>query len=106
MATIGRRAAVAELPVRWADHADNLAAGRSVVEPGFALFPALRSGQLVAALYLAQPESLSLPEAAVFTNAIAEAVLASDNAEPRPAVQASPASTKLARKTTRALRRH
>jgi ActR/RegA family two-component response regulator len=85
-------AAAAELPVRWADHADGLAAGRSVVEPGFALFPALRGGELVAALYLAQPESLSLPEAAIFTSAIAEAVVASETAEPRrPAPQPSPA---------------
>jgi len=84
-------AAAAELPVRWADHADGLAAGRSVVESGFALFPALRGGQLVAALYLAQPESLSLPEAAIFTSAIAEAVVASETAEPRPAPQPSPA---------------
>jgi ActR/RegA family two-component response regulator len=84
-------AAAAELPVRWADHADSLATGQSVVEPGFALFPALRGGELVAALYLAQPESLSLPEAAIVTTAIAEAVLASEKAEPRPAPQVSPA---------------
>lgn len=83
--------AAAELPVRWADHADSLAAGRSVVEAAFAMFPAVRDGELVAALYLAQPESLSLPEAAVFATAIAEAVLASDSAETRPAPQASPA---------------
>ena len=84
-------AAAAELPVRWADHADGLAAGRSVVEPGFALFPALRDGELVAALYIAQPESLSLPEAAIFSSAIAEAVVASEIAEPRPVLQPSPA---------------
>jgi ActR/RegA family two-component response regulator len=79
-------AAAAELPVRWTDHADSLGAGRSVVEAGFALFPAMRGGELVAALYLAQPESLSLPEAAIFAT-----VLASDSAEPRPAPQTSPA---------------
>lgn len=84
-------AAAAELPVRWADHAEGLAAGRSVVEPGFALFPAVRGGELVAALYLAQPESQSLAEAAIFTGAIAEAVLASDATDPRPAQQPSPA---------------
>lgn len=84
-------AAAAELPVRWADHAESLAAGRSVVEAGFALFPAMRGGQLVAALYLAQPESVSLPEAAVFSTAIAEAVLASESADPRPEPQTSPA---------------
>jgi ActR/RegA family two-component response regulator len=83
--------AAAELPVRWADHAEHLAAGRSVVEPGFALFPAVRGGELVAALYLAQPESLSLPEAAIFTGAIAEAVVASETSAPRPAQQQSPA---------------
>jgi len=75
----------------WMSVGLNLAAGHSVVEPGFALFPALRGGELVAALYLAEPESLSLPEAAIFATAIAEAVLASEKAEPRPAPQVSPA---------------
>ena len=45
----------------------------------------------MAALYLAQPESLSLPEAAIFTTAIAEAVLASDDDGAEARVQASPA---------------
>lgn len=85
-------AAAAELPVRWADHAADLAAGRSVIENGYALFPALRGGELVAALYLAQPESLSLPQAAIFTTAIAEAVAAAESSEVRPpAPQPSPA---------------
>jgi ActR/RegA family two-component response regulator len=85
-------AAAAELPVRWADHAADLQAGRSVIESGYALFPALRGGELVAALYLAQPESLSLPQAAVFTTAIAEAVAAAESSEVRPpAPQPSPA---------------
>ena len=84
-------AAAAELRVRWADHAEGLAAGRSVVEPGFALFPAVRGGELVAALDLAQPESQSLAEAAIFTGAIAEAVLASKATDPRPAQQPSSA---------------
>jgi ActR/RegA family two-component response regulator len=85
-------AAAAELPVRWADHAADLQAGRSVIESGYALFPALRGGELVAALYLAQPESLSLPQAAIFTTAIAEAVAAAESSEGRPpAPQPSPA---------------
>jgi ActR/RegA family two-component response regulator len=85
-------AAAAELPVRWADHAADLQAGRSVIESGYALFPALRGGELVAALYLAQPESLSLPQAAIFTTAIAEAVAAAESSEVRPpAPQPSPA---------------
>lgn len=85
-------AAAAELPVRWADHAADLQAGRSVIESGYALFPALRGGELVAALYLAQPESLSLPQAAIFTTAIAEAVAAAESSDVRPpAPQPSPA---------------
>jgi DNA-binding CsgD family transcriptional regulator len=83
--------AVAELPVRWADHAEALAAGRSVVEPGFGLFPATRGGEMVAALYLAQPESASATQAAVFGTAIAHAVLAADAGEPRLEPQVSPA---------------
>lgn len=84
-------AAVAELPVRWADHAEALADGRSVLEPGFGLFPAMRGDEMVAALYLAQPEGLSAADAAVFGTAIAHAVLASETGEPRPEAQASPA---------------
>lgn len=85
-------AAAAELPVRWADHAADLQAGRSVIESGYALFPALRGGELVAALYLAQPESLSLPQAAIFTTAVAEAVAAAESSDVRPpAPQPSPA---------------
>ena len=84
-------AAVAELPVRWADHAEALASGRSVVEPGFGLFPATRGGEMVAALYLAQPEGLSAAQAAVFGTAIAHAVLASEAGGPRVDPQVSPA---------------
>jgi ActR/RegA family two-component response regulator len=68
--------AVAELPVRWADHRAALAAGRSVVEPGFALLPAMLGEQFVAALYLAQPEDKAVGEAQVFGAAIAQAVQA------------------------------
>jgi len=84
-------AAVAELPVRWADHAEALASGRSVVESAFGLFPASLDGRMVAALYLAQPEGLSAADAAVFGTAIAHAVLASDTEVEKPALQASPA---------------
>jgi len=81
--------AVSALPVRWADHAAELAAGRSVIEPGFGLFPAMRGNEMVAALYLAQPESLTALDAAVFGTAIAHAVLASDTEEPKLPVQAT-----------------
>lgn len=83
--------AVAELPVRWADHAEALASGRSVLEPSFGLFPATRDGEMVAALYLAQPEGLSAAQAEVFAAAIAHAVLASEAGEPRPEPRVSPA---------------
>jgi ActR/RegA family two-component response regulator len=81
--------AVSALPVRWADHAAELAAGRSVIESGFGLFPAMSGHEMVAALYLAQPEGLSALDAAVFGTAIAHAVLASDTEEPRAPVQAA-----------------
>jgi ActR/RegA family two-component response regulator len=71
-------AAVGELPVRWTDHRDALAAGRAVVEPGFALLPAMLGEDLVAALYLAQPEGLAAADARLFGAAIAQAVLAAD----------------------------
>ncbi len=83
--------AVAELPIRWTDHAADLTKGRAVIEPGFGLFPAMRGGEMVAALYLAQPEGLSAADASVFGSAIAHAVLASDVDDPRPALQPSPA---------------
>jgi hypothetical protein len=70
--------AVAELPVRWADHREVLGAGRSVIEPGYALFPAMLGDEMVAALYLAQPEGLAVSEAWVFGAAIAQAVQAGD----------------------------
>ena len=81
--------AVSALPVRWADHASELSAGRAVIEPGFGLFPAMRGDEMVAALYLAQPEGLSTLDAAVFGTAIAHAVLAADSTEPRPAIPAA-----------------
>jgi hypothetical protein len=84
-------AAVSELPVRWRDHGGALAAGGPVVEPGFALFPAMAGREMVAALYLAQPESPSVHDAAVFGGAIAQAVLASDSPETSRAPEASPA---------------
>jgi ActR/RegA family two-component response regulator len=78
--------AVAELPVRWADHREALAAGRSVVEPGFALLPAMLGSEMVAALYLAQPEGLAVSDARVFGAAIAQAIQASESPAPtRPA---------------------
>lgn len=71
-------AAVAELPVRWADHRDALAEGRSVVEAGYALFPAMLGDEMVAALYLGQPEGVAVGDAWVFGAAIAQAVQAGD----------------------------
>jgi ActR/RegA family two-component response regulator len=76
--------AVAELPVRWADHREALAAGNSVVEPGFALLPAMVGNEMVAALYLAQPEGLAVSDARVFTTAIAQAVRAAEGAGATP----------------------
>lgn len=70
--------AVSELPVRWADHRETLAKGLSVVEPGFALVPAMLGSDLVAVLYLAQPEGKLVAEADVFSAAIAQAVVSSD----------------------------
>ena len=84
-------AAGAELPVRWADHREAVAAGQSVVEPGFALLPAMLGDEMVAALYLAQPDGLAVADARVFGAAIAQAVRASDTpAAPRWAPQANP----------------
>jgi hypothetical protein len=80
-------AGLAELPVRWADHARALGEGRSVIEPGFALLPAMLGDEMVAAVYLAQPESASLGDTRMFGAAIAQAVRAS---EERPAVQRRP----------------
>jgi DNA-binding CsgD family transcriptional regulator len=83
--------AVAELPVRWADHREALIAGRSVVESGFALLPAMLGDEMVAALYLAQPEGLAVSEARVFGAAIAQAVQASEaGAVARPVPSLSP----------------
>lgn len=81
--------AVSALPVRWADHAAELTSGRAVIEQGFGLFPAMRGDEMVAALYLAQPEGLSAADAAMFGTAIAHAVLAADLDEPRAPVQAT-----------------
>jgi hypothetical protein len=71
-------ASLGELPVRWTDHARALAAGRSVVEPAFALLPAMLGSEMVAAIYLAQPESAALGDSSVFGTAIAQAVRAAD----------------------------
>jgi hypothetical protein len=85
-------AGLAELPVRWADHARSLAAGRSVVEPGFALLPAMLGIEVVAAIYLAQPEAASLGDTRMFGTAIAQAVRAADElATTRPAPELRPA---------------
>jgi hypothetical protein len=82
---------VAELPVRWADHRAALAAGESVVEPGFALLPAMLGDEMVAVLYLAQPESLAATDARVFGAAIAQAVQAATSAGgPRRVPEKSP----------------
>jgi DNA-binding NtrC family response regulator len=62
-----------------------------VVEPGFALFPAMLGNEMVAALYLAQPESPAVHDAAVFSGAIAQAVLAADSPETSRPPEASPA---------------
>jgi ActR/RegA family two-component response regulator len=68
--------AVSELPVRWADHRETLVAGRPVLEPGYALLPAMLGEELVAALYLAQPLGHAVADARLFGTAIAQAVLA------------------------------
>jgi hypothetical protein len=81
----------ADLPIRWADHGGDLAAGRTVSEPAFALFPAMLGHEMVAAVYLAQPQGLSAQGAAVFGAAIAQAVRASDTVGTRRAPEASPA---------------
>lgn len=67
-----------ELPVRWADHARTVAAGHSVVETAFALLPAMLGNAMVAAVYLAQPESTPADDARVFGTAIAQAVRAAE----------------------------
>jgi len=64
--------------VRWADHAGALAAGHAVVEPGFALLPAMLGKEMVAAIYLAQPDGGSLGDTHLFGAAIAQAVRAAD----------------------------
>ncbi len=71
-------AAVAELPVRWADHRQLVLAGKPVVEPGFALIPCASESEVVGVLYLAQPDGLVVSEARVFGTAIAQAVRAAD----------------------------
>ena len=70
-------AALVEMPVRWTDHERSLAAGRSVVEPGFALLPAMLGNEMVAAIYLAQPEGAAFDDTRVFGTAVAQAVRAS-----------------------------
>lgn len=71
-------AGLTELPVRWADHSQALQDGRAVVEPGFALLPAMLESEMVAALYLAQPDGLAVADARVFGTAIAQAVRAAE----------------------------
>ena len=72
---------VSELPVRWADHREALEAGRTILETGYALLPAMLGDELVAALYLAQPQGQAVADARLFGTAIAQAVLASKQAE-------------------------
>jgi hypothetical protein len=84
-------AAMAEVPVRWAAHGEALTAGRPVFEPSFALFPAMLGDEMVAAVYVAQPEGLSVQGAAVFGAGIAQAVRASESVGTRRAPEASPA---------------
>ncbi len=79
-------AGLAELPVRWADHSQALSEGRAVVEPGFALLPAMLESEMAAALYLAQPEGFSAADARVFGTAIAQAVRASESGPVAPRV--------------------
>jgi DNA-binding NtrC family response regulator len=50
-----------------------------VLESGFALVPCGSESEIVAALYLAQPEGLAVSDARVFGTAIAQAVLAAEN---------------------------
>jgi hypothetical protein len=82
--------AVAELPVRWEDHREALEAGRSVVEPGYALLPATLGEELVAALYFAQPQGHAVADARLFGSAIAQAVVASKSAGPIRVREVSP----------------
>ncbi len=70
--------AVAELPVRWRDHVRALASGRPVVEEAFALLPAMLAGEMVAAIYLAEPRVTSFGDTHVFGSAIAQAVRVAD----------------------------
>jgi transcriptional regulator with GAF, ATPase, and Fis domain len=79
--------AVSELPVRWTDHREALEAGRSVVEGGYALLPAMLGERLVAALYFAQPASQAVADARLFGTAIAQAVAAAQPAEGQIRVQ-------------------
>ncbi len=90
-------ASLGDLPARWADHARSLAAGQSVVETAFALLPAMLGTEMVAAIYLAQPESAPLGDSHVFGAAIAQAVRAADGlATTRPSLDLRPAEeTKL-----------
>ncbi|HXK10409.1 MAG TPA: helix-turn-helix domain-containing protein [Vicinamibacteria bacterium] len=73
--------AVSELPVRWADHREALEAGRAILEPGYALLPAMLGEELVAALYLAQPLGRAVADARLFGTAIAQAVTAANRVE-------------------------
>jgi hypothetical protein len=71
---------LAELPRRWESHAPALAAGQQVIDAAFAFLPALLDGQLVAAVYLHQPDSSAWSDGRVFGTAIAQAARAADTA--------------------------
>lgn len=85
-------ASLGELPARWADHARSLAMGQSVVDAAFALLPAMLGTEMVAVIYLAQPEGAPLGDSHVFSAAIAQAVRAADGlATARPSPELGPA---------------
>ena len=93
-------AAVSELPVRWRDHArSSLADGRPIVEPGFALFPAMAGTRWSLRSTWRSPRAPRLRDAAVFGDAIAQAVLrlrlARDEAAPPAASPAEQAKLQL-----------
>jgi hypothetical protein len=83
--------ALAELPGLWAKHSGELAAGQPLVDAAFALLPAMLDGQLVAAVYLARPDTTVWSDGRVFGAAIAQAVRAADaSAGPVRLPEASP----------------
>jgi transcriptional regulator with GAF, ATPase, and Fis domain len=81
----------ADLRGRWEAHSALLATGQQVIEAGFALVPAMLDGQLVAAVYLVQPDASVWSDGRVFGTAIAQAVRAADaNGGPVRLPEASP----------------